>query len=81
MKPFEALSRGQRELCIRAGVIRRAAKRSGFTRATMSKTFSGEVKQPNPKAVRALTAVIAEILREEQSQLQSFADLAKVVNL
>jgi len=81
MKPFETLSKGQRELCVRAGLIRRAAKRSGFSRATISKTFSGEVKSPHPKAVRALTTEIANILREQQSQLQSFADLAKVVNL
>lgn len=79
MKPFEALSKGQREMCVRAGVIRRAAKRSGFTRATVSNTFSGNIKQPNPKVVRALTTEIGLILREQQTQLQSFAELARIV--
>jgi len=78
---YETLSKGQRELCVRSGLIRRAAKRCGMTRANVSKTFSGDIKEPNPKVVRALNQEIAIIIREQQRQLDSFSDLGNVVGL
>lgn len=74
MSEFESLTKAQRELCVRAGVIRKAAKRCGLTPGNLSRTFSGSIKTPNPRAVRALKQEIAKAIREEQRNLASFQD-------
>ena len=54
MSDYRKLRKSERQRAIDAGIIRTVAKETGFTPATVSRTFAGKFRLTNKAIVEAL---------------------------
>ncbi len=58
MKHFSDLRKHEREQLIKSGIVREVAEQLGVSKATVSRTFNDEYKNPNPVIVAALRRAV-----------------------
>lgn len=60
MNQFKRIRKSIRRRAIEEGIVRTVAERTGFTPATVSRTFAGRFDRPNGKIAAALTQFMEE---------------------
>lgn len=61
MTDFKALSKTQRRIAVEAGLIKRVTDLTGMDKSTISRTFHGHIKVPNPSVAAAINDELARI--------------------
>jgi len=62
MNAFKSLRKLQKDKVVRSGAIKRVADRTGKDKSTVSRTFSGYIKVPDPQVVAGLREEVRAVL-------------------
>ncbi len=61
MNDFIRLRKTAKRKAVEAGIIKRVTSETGKDKGTVSRTFSGAIKTPDPKVVVALHRALADL--------------------